>query len=88
MKKLAAQFNSVFRIFAWNPSACYCFVDGAGTQRSGRRVGADEDARGHSVRAGQRESAWLGSVRKETFPFTQHYWIDEQQDLIRRPVFE
>ena len=68
--------------------SCRCVVEGAGTPRSARSVGVDEDARGHRVRADQCESAWRGSVRKETFPFTQHYWIDEQQDLIRRPVFE
>jgi hypothetical protein len=29
-----------------------------------------------------------GPVRKETFPFAQQDWIDEQQDLVRKPVFE
>jgi len=61
---------------------------GGGTQRSKRRVGADEEARGHSVRAGQCESARQDPVRKEMFPFTQQDWIDEQQDLIRKPLFE
>jgi hypothetical protein len=55
---------------------------------SSRRIGVDEDARGHSVRAGQCESAWRGPVRKETFPVTRQDWIDEQQDLIRKPLFE
>src|ERR1700689_4461938 len=32
-------------------------------QRSGGRLGADDDARGSSSRAGEREFAWRGSVR-------------------------
>ena len=32
--------------------------------------------------------AWRSSLRKEAFPFAQQDWIDEQQDLIRKAVFE
>ena len=42
-------------------------VEGAGPQRPAGSVGADDDARGRSLRADEREFAWRGSFRKETF---------------------
>jgi hypothetical protein len=42
-------------------------VVGTGSQRPTGPVGADDDARGHSLRADEREFAWRGSVRKDTF---------------------
>jgi hypothetical protein len=36
-------------------------------QRPAEPVGADNDARGRSLRADEREFAWRGSIRKETF---------------------
>jgi hypothetical protein len=42
-------------------------VEGAGPQRPAGPVGADDDARGRSLRADEREFAWRGSIRKETF---------------------
>jgi len=42
-------------------------VVGAGPQRPTGPVGADDDARGHSLRADEREFAWRGSIRKDTF---------------------
>jgi hypothetical protein len=42
-------------------------VVGAGPQRPSGPVGADDDARGHSLRADEREFAWRGSIRKDTF---------------------
>ena len=44
------------------------FAHGAGPQRPVWPVGADDDARGDSLRADECEVAWRGSVRKETFP--------------------
>ena len=44
-----------------------CFVEGAGPQRSAGPVSADDDARGRSLRVDEREFAWRGSIRKETF---------------------
>ena len=38
-----------------------------GPQRPAGLVGADDDARGHSLGADQREFAGLGSIRKDTF---------------------
>jgi len=34
-----------------------------------RPLGADDDARGRSLRADEREFAWRGSIRKETFAY-------------------
>jgi hypothetical protein len=42
-------------------------VVGAGPQRPTGPVGADDDARGHRLRAYEREFAWRGSIRKDTF---------------------
>ena len=42
-------------------------VEGAGPQRPTGPVGADDDARGRSLRADEREFAWRGSIRKDTF---------------------
>jgi hypothetical protein len=42
-------------------------VEGAGPQRPAGPVGADDDARGRSLRVDEREFAWRGSFRKETF---------------------
>ena len=42
-------------------------ADGTGPQRPVGPIGADDDARGHSLRADEREIAWRGSIRKETF---------------------
>ena len=42
-------------------------VEGAGPQRPAGPVGADDDARGRSLRADEREFPWRGSIRKETF---------------------
>jgi hypothetical protein len=44
-------------------SRCHV-VEGPGPQRSVRPVGADDDAGGRSLRAGKRELAWRGSLRK------------------------
>jgi len=43
------------------------FVEGTGPQRSAGPVSADDDARGRSLRVDEREFAWRGSIRKETF---------------------
>jgi hypothetical protein len=42
-------------------------VEGASPQGPAGPVGADDDARGRSLRADEREFAWRGSIRKETF---------------------
>ena len=42
-------------------------VHGAGAQRAAVLVGADDDARGHGLRADEREFAGRGSIRKEAF---------------------
>ena len=63
-------------------------LEGPGPQRSGRCVGADDDTRGGSFRAGEREFARWSPVGKKTFPFAQQDWIDEQQNLIRKPLLE
>ena len=42
-------------------------IVGAGPQRPAGLVGADDDARAHSLRADEREFAWRGSLRKDTF---------------------
>ena len=39
---------------------------GAGPQRPAGLVGADDDARAHSLRADEREFAWRGALRKDT----------------------
>ncbi len=39
----------------------------AGPQRAARLVGADDDARGDSLRADEREFTWRSSIRKDTF---------------------
>ena len=41
--------------------------EGAGPQRPAGPVGSDDDARGRSLRAHEREFAWRDSIRKETF---------------------
>src|SRR5258708_29417551 len=41
---------------------------GAGPQGPVRPVAADDDARGHCLRTDEREFAWRGSLREETFP--------------------
>ena len=40
------------------------------------------------MRAGELEGTWRRSLREETFPLAQQDWIDDQQDLIRKAVFE
>ena len=61
-------------------------VERPGPQRSGGRVGADDDARRDSFRAGEREFSGRGYVGKEAFPLAQQDGIDEQQDLISEPA--
>src|SRR5262249_12668519 len=50
-------------------AALRCVAEEAGPQRPAGPVGADDDARGHSLRADERELAWRGAIRKETFAF-------------------
>jgi hypothetical protein len=47
--------------------SCRRVVEGAGPQRPAGSVRADDDARGRSLRADEREFAGRGSIRKETF---------------------
>ena len=63
-------------------------VAGAASQRSGERVGVDEEAGGRGFRAGEYECAWHGVVREEALPLAQQDRTDEQHDLVRKPVFE
>ena len=41
-----------------------------------------------SFRAIELECAWRSSLCNEALSFAQQDWIDEQHDLIRKPVFE
>jgi hypothetical protein len=63
-------------------------VELSGLQRPRDLVGVDDDAGRQSFRAIELECAWRSSLCKEALSFAQQDWIDEQQDLIRKPVFE
>src|SRR5271163_3471503 len=57
-------------------------------QSSSELVLVDEDARRRSDRALERKCAWRSSLRKQAFPFAQQDRIDQQKQLIRKPMLE
>ena len=63
-------------------------IELSGLQRPRDLVGVDDDAGRQSFRAIELECAWRSSLCNEALSFAQQDWIDEQQDLIRKAVFE
>ena len=61
---------------------------GARPQRPGGPVGAEDDARGPSLRGDEREFAWRGSIREEAFAFAYEDWIGQEHDFIGEAVFD
>jgi hypothetical protein len=57
-------------------------------QRPGGLVAVDDDPGRQSFRAGELECPWRNPLCKDALSHAQQDWIDEQQDLIRKAVFE
>jgi len=60
----------------------------SGLQRAGDLVGTEDDAGWHRFRADELEGACRGSLGKEALARAQQDRVDDQQDFIRKRIFE